>query len=131
MKDKDPNKIAAIEQAIEKKYGEETIQNPLAAWNEDKEKEYLRQMKELYSKSLKIEVHQEKIDINGIKVTKKLLNREQLHLCPVCGSFPKKSLDDVCLLKFDCCNNCYIQHIEGREKRWQEGWRPNLKEENK
>ena len=104
MKDKDPNKIAAIEQAIAKKYGEETIQNPLAAWNEDKEKEYLRQMKELYSKSLKIEVHQEKIDINGIK---------------------------VCLLKFDCCNNCYIQHIEGREKRWQEGWRPNLKEENK
>ena len=56
--------------------------------------------------------------------------KEPLHTCPICGSFPKKSMDDVCLLKFDCCNTCYIQYIEGREERWQKGWRPNLKEEN-
>jgi len=38
---KDLNKIAKIEQAIAKKYGEETIQNPAKYWDENKEKEYL------------------------------------------------------------------------------------------
>ena len=37
----------------------------------------------------------EKIDINGIKVTKKLFNRESLRHCSVCGSYPKKSMDEM------------------------------------
>ena len=120
-----PNRIAAVEQAISKKYGEETVQNPKANWDETKEKEYLEQSKEFYQKSYKKEAQQEKVDINGIKVSKKLLNKESLRCCPVCGSFPKKSLDDVCLTKFECCNKCYLQYVEGREERWLKGWRPN------
>ena len=120
-----PDRIAAVEQAISKKYGEEAIQNPKANWDETKEKEYLEQSKEFYQKSYKKEAQQEKVDINGIKVSKKLLIRESLRCCSVCGSFPKKSLDDVCLTKFECCNKCYLQHVEGREERWLKGWRPN------
>jgi hypothetical protein len=120
-----PNHIAAVEKAISQKYGEETIQNPRANWNETKEKEYLKQSKEFYQKSYKNQEQKEKVDINGIKVSKKLLNSESLRCCPVCGSFPKKSLDDVCLTKFDCCNKCYVQYVEGREERWLKGWRPN------
>ena len=131
MSNKDPNRIAAIEKAIAEKYGKETVENPRSKWNEEKEGEYLEQMSQLYSKIKRNEVRQEKIDINGIKVTKKLLNRESLKCCPVCGSFPKKSMDDVCLLKFDCCSTCYVQYVEGREERWEEGWRPNSKEEKK
>ena len=92
-----------------------------------KEKEYLEQMKELYQKTKANEETAEKIDINGIKVSKKLLNRESLKSCPVCGSFPKKSMDDVCLVKFECCSNCYIKYVEGREERWKKGWRPDEK----
>ena len=125
MSNKEPNKIAAIEKAIAEKYGKETIKNPRAEWNESKEKEYLQQMSDFYNKIKRNESYSEKIEINGIKVTKKLLNRESLICCPICGSFPKKSMDDVCLVKFECCNKCYIQHVEGREERWQEGWRPN------
>jgi len=128
---KDPDKIAAIEKAIAEKYGNETIANPHSGWDENKEKEYLQQMSQMYAKIKRNEEQQEKIDINGIKVTKKLLNRESLKCCPVCGSFPKKSMDDVCLIKFECCSECYIQYVEGREERWQEGWRPNLQEETK
>jgi len=120
-----PDRIAAVEQAISKKYGEEAIQNPKANWDETKEKEYLEQSKEFYQKSYQKEEQQEKVDINGIKVSKKLLIRESLRCCSVCGSFPKKSLDDVCLTKFECCNKCYLQHVEGREERWLKGWRPN------
>ncbi len=125
MNEKDPNRIAAIEKAIAEKYGKETIENPRSKWNEEKEKEYLEQMSEFYSKIKRNESQQEKIDINGIKVAKKLLNRESLKCCPVCGNFPKKSMDDVCLLKYECCSKCYIQYVEGREERWTEGWRPS------
>jgi formate dehydrogenase maturation protein FdhE len=130
MTKKDLNYIAAAEKAIAEKYGKETVRNPMKDWDEEKEKQYISQMKELYAKNSSNSSWQEKIDINGIKVTKKLLNKEPLHTCPICGTFPKKSMDDVCLLKFDCCNTCYIQYIEDREERWQKGWRPNLKEEN-
>jgi len=127
---KDPDKIAAIEQAIAKKYGKEAVQNPKGNWNESKEKEYLEQSREFYKKQYKNEEWQEKVDVNGIKISKKLLNRESLKSCPICGSFPKKSMDDVCLVKFECCNKCYIQYVEGREERWQKGWRPNEVKQN-
>ena len=125
MKKDDPNQIAAVEKAIAEKYGNETIQNPRGNWDEAKEEEYLEQMKEFYKKTQLNEKWQEKIDVNGIKISKKLLNRESLKCCPVCNSFAKKSMDDVCLVKFDCCNKCYIQFVEGREERWLKGWRPN------
>ena len=131
MKDKNYDQLAAIEKAISEKYGEKAISNPKANWNDQREKEYLEQMQELYLKQSKNDHSQEKIEINGIKVSKKLLNRECLRSCPVCGKFAKKSLDDVCLLKYDCCNSCYIKYVEGREQRWLEGWRPNENKQTK
>ena len=119
------DKIAAIEKAIKEKYGEQAIANPKSNWDESKEKEYLVQMKEHYSSLRKNEYAKEKVDVNGIKISKKLLNRESLNNCPVCGEFSKKTMDDVCLIKFECCNKCYIQYVEGREERWLKGWRPN------
>lgn len=131
MKDKDFDRIAAFEKAIAEKYGNETVQNPKANWDENKEEEYLQQMKEFYQKTQQNEEWQEKIDVNGIKISKKLLNRESLKCCPICTSFAKKSMDDVCLVKFDCCEKCYIQYVEGREERWLKGWRPNeVKQDN-
>ena len=132
MKGKNPDRIAAVEKAIAKKYGDEAIVNPRSNWTDDNEKEYLRQMKEFYEDAKKKEDSREKIDINGIKVSKKLLNRESLKYCPVCGSLPKKSMDDVCFIKFECCHQCFIQYVEEREERWATGWRPdkpNQKEE--
>ncbi len=124
LMNKNYDKIAAIEKAISEKYGEETIVNPQSEWTEEKEKEYIKQSKELYNKNKRISEFADKIDVNGIKVSKKLLNRESLRSCPVCGSFPKKTMDDVCLIKFQCCNNCYIKFVEDREERWLSGWRP-------
>jgi hypothetical protein len=125
MNNKDYDHIARVEKAIKQKYGEEAVANPRQNWDETKEKEYLAQMKEHYELRRKSEEYQEKVDVDGIKISKKLLNRESLKTCPVCGNFPKSAKDDVCLVKFDCCNNCYIKYIEGREERWLKGWRPN------
>ena len=125
MKNKDFDHIAKVEKAIAEKYGEDAIVNPNSDWDDTKEKEYIKQSQELYKKHRRFSEFTDKIDVNGIKVSKKLLNRESLKSCPVCGSFPKKSLDDVCLVKFECCNNCYIKFVEGREERWLKGWRPD------
>ena len=119
------DKIAAVEKAIKEKYGEDTIANPRSNWDEQKEKEYLEQMKQLYSRDNKKRIHTEKVDVDGIKVSKKLLNRESLKNCPVCSAFPKSVKDDVSLIKYECCNKCFIQYVHGREDRWIQGWRPD------
>jgi hypothetical protein len=125
MTKKNPDNIAAIEKAIAQKYGEETIKNPRSTWDETKEKEYLEQMRELYARTTKKREREEKVDVNGIKMSKKLLNRESLKNCPVCGSFNRTVKDDVYLLKLECCYKCYIQYVEDREERWLKGWRPD------
>tara|TARA_B100000214_G_C23973256_1_gene631327 strand:- start:3703 stop:4095 length:393 start_codon:yes stop_codon:yes gene_type:complete len=125
MSDKDYNKIVAIEKAIKEKYGEESIVNPKSNWDEKKEKEYLKQLKLIHKEKVRKKEYEEKIDVNGVKISKKLLNRESLKNCPVCGAFSKSVLDDVSLIKFECCNTCYIKYVEDREERWLKGWRPN------
>ena len=125
MSDKDYNKIVAVEKAIKEKYGEEAIANPKSNWDENKEKDYLSQMKDLYRQNIKKRVYEEKVEVDGIKISKKLLNRESLRNCPVCSAFPKSVKDDVSLIKFQCCNNCYIKYVDGREDRWKSGWRPS------
>ena len=123
-KDKDPNYVVKVEKAIADKYGEETIQNPKSNWSDEKEKEYLSQLKDIYySESDDGFVDEEQV--NGVFIPKKLLNRESNRSCPVCKTYSFKSNDDVYMTKFDCCEKCYIQWIEGREERWLKGWRPN------
>ena len=124
MKDKDPNYIAAVEKAIKKKYGDDAIQNPAKFWNEEKEKNYLRQLKEFVQKQRKRELEATPENVDGILITKKLLNRERRVNCPVCSGLIKKINDEIYLLKYDCCEKCYIEHVEDRESRWLEGWRP-------
>ena len=71
---KDLDYIARLERAISRKYGDEAILNPMANWSEDKEKDYLEQLKSLDKK----ETYSEKVEINGVLVPKKLINREKL-----------------------------------------------------
>ena len=112
--------IARLERAISRKYGPETILNPKAGWSEEKEKHYLEQLKSLDKK----ETYSEKVEINGVLVPKKLINREMERVCPVCKTYSLDIKDDVYMAKFDCCTDCYIQYVEDREERWNDGWRP-------
>ncbi len=123
--EKDLNYIAAVEKAIAKKYGQETVQNPKGNWDDEKEKEYLQQIKEFAQKQRKIEEGSEKVDVNGILVSKKLLNKEPAGSCPVCGKYLSIAKDDICIAKFNCCFQCYVKWVEDREERWASGWRPN------
>ena len=125
MKKKDPNYVVKIEQAIAKKYGNETIQNPRGNWDEEKEKEYEEQLKKLAEKERDTDDRDEKIEVDGVLMSRKLLNREATkRSCSVCGEYSFRIRDDVFTNKFDCCYKCYIQWVENREDRWGSGWRP-------
>ncbi len=122
---KDPNYVVKIEKAIADKFGTETILNPKSLWNEDKEKEYLEQVKELSKKETILQDKEHKMDFDGVFISKKLLNRESNRTCPVCSIYSFSLEDDVYMNKFKCCHKCYIQYVEGREERWNSGWRPS------
>ena len=124
MNKKDPNYAVKVEQAIAKKYGEETVVNPKSKWDNDKEKEYLEDLKSVYSPDADTE-DLDKEEIFGVFIPKKLLNRESNRTCPVCDTYSFDVRDDVYMNKYDCCRDCYVKHVEDREERWQSGWRPN------
>ena len=119
---KDPNYAIKIEKAIAEKYGEEAIVNPKSQWDDEKEKEYLEQLKSNYRQEKQESTMK---DLNGVLISKELLNRESERSCPICNTYSFKSVDDLYMTKFDCCLKCYIQWVEGREERWKSGWRPN------
>jgi len=119
----DPNYTAKLEKAIKEKYGQEAIQNPRSNWTDEKEKQYLEELKEFYKKQKKSET--EKEEKEGFLVSKKLLERNTKRDCPVCDKYSFLTKDDLYMNKFDCCYDCYIQYVQGREERWESGWRPD------
>ena len=70
------DKIAGLEKAIKEKYGEEAIAHPRANWDDDKEREYLEQIKKLAAKKRRVAEKTDKVDNDGFFVSKKLLNKE-------------------------------------------------------
>jgi hypothetical protein len=122
---KDLNYIAKLERAISKKYGDEAVQNPKSGWTPEKEKDYLRQLKDL-ERSRKTN-QGEKVEIQGFLTEKKLLNRETDRICTVCSSYSFDMKDDIYMIKYDACFKCFIKYIDNRVERWQQGWRPDEK----
>jgi len=125
-KHKDPNYVAKLEKAIKDKYGEAAIENPRKYWNDEKEDAHQEQIKKLYEKETKSRSNEEKIEQDGFLIPKKLFNREVLkRTCPICEIYSFSPKDDLYMNKFECCFKCYINWVEGREERWETGWRPN------
>jgi len=121
---KDLNYIARLEKAIKQKYGSEAIQNPRSNWGPDKEKEYLEQIKLIDQKHRLREEETQKVEIDGFLVSKKLINRDSNRKCSVCEYYSFNLQDDIYMLKYECCEKCFIQYVEDREERWLNGWRP-------
>jgi len=128
---KDPNEIVKIEKAIAQKYGEEAILNPKHLWNEEKEKEYIEQLKELSKKDNNISERDQKINIDGLFISKKLLTKDSNRTCSVCSAYSFDPKDDLYMNRYECCKKCYVNWVEDREGRWKAGWRPSESEANK
>tara|TARA_R100000008_G_scaffold39800_1_gene22825 strand:- start:155 stop:574 length:420 start_codon:yes stop_codon:yes gene_type:complete len=127
-KKRDLNTIARLEQAITKKYGEKAVQHPRSNWDEDKEEEYLEQLKKLLEKEDKTKEKVEKVEKDGFLISKKLLNKESDRNCPVCEIYSFDIKDNMYMTKFSCCYLCYMEFVDQREERWNSGWRPSKDE---
>ena len=121
MSNKDLNYIAGLEKAIKQKYGEEAVQNPSSNWTPEKEKEYLQQLKENKVKEMTADRVEER---EGFLFSAKLIKKDSKNVCDVCSNILKQQ-DMLYETKYECCRNCYIQYVEGREDRWKQGWRPD------
>ena len=119
-KEKDWDYIARVEKAIAKKYGKETVQNPAKSWNE--EKEYLEQLKE--DTKRKESQQKDKKEVDGFFISEKLINKDTKRTCPVCEKYSFRTRDDIYMSKYECCFECFIKYVDGREERWKKGWRP-------
>ncbi|MAF26124.1 hypothetical protein CL634_11230 [bacterium] len=128
MKNKDSEYIPKLEKAIAQKYGAEAIDNPRKFWTEKKEEEYVQQSKLLAQKIRKNETQGEKIELDGFLINKKLLSKDTNRICTVCKNYSFDMRDRLYMNKFSTCRMCYVQWIDGREKRWKNGWRPNKEE---
>ena len=93
---KDPEHLIKVEKAIQEKYGDETIQNPKSTWNDEKEKEYLQQIKKI----AKSERQKEKIEVDGVLMPKKLFRKESKRTCPRCKVYSFSMRDDLYMAKF-------------------------------
>tara|TARA_R110000824_G_scaffold97868_1_gene233618 strand:+ start:192 stop:581 length:390 start_codon:yes stop_codon:yes gene_type:complete len=129
MKVKDLDKVVAIEKAIAKKFGTETIANPKAFWTDEKEEEYLEQVKEFYKEEKKKEEQADKVEKDGFFLPKNLITKKSKRKCPVCDIYSFEIRDDLYMNKFECCFKCFIQYVDGREERWEKGWRPDKEQD--
>jgi len=122
------NKIAQLEKAIAQRYGDAAVDNPSKMWDAEKEKEYIEQSLNARKKFAKLSETQDKVEQDGFLINKKLLTRDHNRTCPICRKYSFHPDDDLYMNKFEACNGCYIQWIEGREERWATGWRPKKEE---
>ena len=118
------NNIARLEKAVKKRWGDEAIKNPLSDWDEEKEKSFKEELASSTKKS-KANTKDEAEERNGFFVTKRLLSRESIKHCSVCGKKISNLKDETHHTKWSTCLECYVKHIEDREARWIDGWRPN------
>ena len=106
--------IASVEKAVSKKYGKKAVQDFRDEWDEQKEKEYLRQLKVANQNSFS-------------QRDRSTRTRKQDRHCPVCKTYSFSAKDDLYMNRFQCCYLCYSDFIEHEEERWHGGWRPSEK----
>lgn len=121
---KDYNRIAAFEKAIAEKYGKDTVQDFRSQWEQEKEQEYLDQLKTRNTKRDKQNDRQE-IKAGDIVIKKRDKKDNQSRICPVCKTYSFSIKDDLYMIRYDCCYRCYVDFVETNEASWKQGDRPD------
>ena len=119
MTKKDYNLIAAFEKAIVEKYGKNTVQDFRSYWEEEKEKNYLKQLKD---RNIKVQSKSDKEEIKAgdIVIRKRHRKDKQSRTCPVCKTYSFSMKDDLYMVRHECCYRCYVDFVEPDEESWKE-----------
>lgn len=111
---KDLNYIQALEKAINDKYGSETTVNPKQFWDEVKEKNFSEQQKEFSKKLSDNNKTREKVEVDGVLLPKKLLNKSVNRVCETCKKYSFNKKDDLYMIKFSVCYKCFMCRPEDK-----------------
>ena len=121
---KDYDYIAAVEKAVAEKYGKKTVQDFRSNWSDDNEKKYLSQLKDRRTLKSKKNLTKERIEMGDVVIKKKSARKKNERTCPICKTYSFSPRDDLYMNRFKSCYRCYVDFIEHREDRWNNGWRP-------
>ena len=105
---KDINYIQALEKAVREKYGDIATMNPKHFWDDRKEKQYIEENSVVAKKEYSSIDSKEKMEIDGIMVSKKVISNSIDRTCKHCGCYSFRKEDDVYLNKFKSCYKCYV-----------------------
>jgi len=111
---KDINYIQALEKAVKDKYGEIATANPKQFWDEEKEKQFLKDLSEVSKKEFELNKTKELVESDGILIPIKLLNKSENKICKLCNKYSFNKKDDVYLNRFKVCYKCYCCELEGK-----------------
>ena len=111
MNEWEPDYVKRVGAAIIEKYGKETLTSPKANWTIAKELHYLKQIKKISRRKQK-EIENDKINIEGVLIPKKLFMKESNRVCGTCNTYSFDLKDDLYFTKFDCCWKCWIEYID-------------------
>ncbi len=112
---KDLNYIAALEKAVKEKYGEIATLNPKMFWDESKEKNYLEESKQAIKREYIVRDSKEKIELEGILISKNALTKTESRTCKYCNTYSFKKQDDLYMNKFSACYKCYLCKLEDKK----------------
>ncbi len=124
---KDPNYIAAVEKAITEKYGKNTVQDFRNEWEEEKEKEYLKQLKDRSSTAGTKNKKYITVEDGSVQIKRPNKEKAADRTCPVCKTYSFSGGDDLYMNRFQCCYDCHVKYMPNQyyEKKWLDGWRPD------
>jgi hypothetical protein len=112
---RDLNYIQALEKAVKEKYGDLATQNPKQFWDEVKEKEFIEQQKEFINKIYSHQESREKVEVDGVLLPKKLINKNNNSICSICNKYSFEKRDDLYINKFKACYRCYLCKLEDKK----------------
>jgi len=127
MNNKEEYKAARLEKAVRETFGEDAVQNFRGGWNKEKEQFFHKEKVALEKRIYKSQL-QNHFEKDGYSISEKLLNKKDFHekrKCEICEVFSFELRDSYFMNKYECCFECYVNYVENREQRWQNGWRPN------
>lgn len=110
--------LSNLQIALIKRFGKEIIEPINSNWTKEDEAEFIRQIDEFEEKLRILREQREEITLFNGEIE-----------CEFCGHIRAlfKINDEVSMTKYGCCHRCYVKYVEGREERWQTGWRPERK----
>ena len=124
MTKKDYNYMAAMEKAVSEKYGKTAVQDFRSDWTDEDEKNYLQQLRERHTSKSVASSEKCRTEIGDVIIRKRSNFKKPNRTCPVCKTYSFSLKDDLYMNRFKSCYRCYIDFVEHRKDKWDEGWRP-------